>query len=894
MDNKVKLVNVYVEKDGITCECVCALHDVTEGDYVQIFLNNAPTTGVVKELKEVNINEMTNSMYDMKSVIRKMPNPKVTENMPRTTISVGQIINRNRLITVLGRGVIGKLNFTNAEVESYKAEVGDIMYFSEYDGTKFRTIILNIEESSSVAESVLHIDAIKKDDVAKTFLSKNQIVIDVNSKDKSATLKMFAINEEEYTVGDYISHIGSKAFERARKLKKLILATMGVTIEPMAFSYNNSIEEIYILDERATISVNCFDGCRNLKKVVLPYELYYMRFELEEYYSGRIEFSYNLGRDHLLNGIVYTEDFKAIVCCVDDEIEEYEAPLSVSGILPYAFKNCRKLKYFKGSPFMKEAGFGIFAGCMELKEVHYRFENNSDVVYLFGEEYCDDGIAETIEYTDGSSRVFYMPKKCKYFNMPTVEDVLKDVEPRNVDPAICHFIAEYYSSVHKTKEAVKFHSVAAIQGYSKSYQKLAEYSQIEDLGRQYFTVDLYDYANRVLMIKPFFLMLSQDYPEYRFEYVRDEEILDKFLDKENLIELLQKIVSCKIYDTDLLNVGLNKLFVHTEDIHDGEIKRLFLRCANKIGLFDNVLYWKDELLEEVFETEADYREFAFEIVKLHEFIQRPEKDKFISEMPECETKESLSKAYYASNNYGPENVAIFEEFLEKAKKTNDDFYQKCALVAIHSYLAYCWREKERIAEFRKLLDLVLQRYEEGHDVLGLLVLSYKQNLKKSIPKRFYMECAEKLYDRGILYSNIFDNLLGKNEQEKAAFFCKYPEFYDLQDRESLVMKEVNDRYFYIKGTMLQKPVNAKTTPLLYLHFVPELIGGELILFLNPHEAVTFLQKRGDAIPDEFFRISMGQVLSIMLSYELNNARLLPRTINKELTREYIEHMYDWR
>lgn len=895
MNKTVSIVTVYVEKDAISCECVCPVAGVEVGDFVQIFLNNAPTTGEVKEKKEVLITDLPNSIYDMKSVIRKVPNPANVQAAKMNTLRVNELINRNRTVTLIGRGVLGHFDLSNAELEAHHAEVGDTIYFSETDGTLFVATILQMKDTANTYEPRIHVNAAIKSEKNKEFL-KNKISIDTSADDKRATLTSYTLPHAEYVIDDIVTHIGMRAFERCRKLKSLTIATDGVVIEPLAFAYNNSIEEINIVDERAEIAVNSFDGCSKLRRVTLPYMLYSLRYELAEYYGDRIEFIYVLGSNHLIDGVVYSPKMKAVICCIDEDIVEYRAPVSVETIHCEAFLNCRKLQTFVASPLTDTIGCGLFDGCMALKDVHLRYENKASLTFMFGTKYCENARTEDVQFTDGTTKTYYIPRHCTYHNMPKTEDLLRDIDPSTLSPLACHYLGEYFSEKHNVKEAVRFHALAARQGIDESYQRLAAYSQIEGIDQQYFTVELYDYANRLLTVKPFFRMLENELPEYHYGDVPDEDILEQFMDPEELKKLLQDISKCSIFDTDLLNIGLNKIFIYTEEIHNLEIKRLFLRCVQKIGQFDNIIDWKEELLDALFENgaEEDYREFGFEIITLTDFLQKPEKEEFLESMPESETKICLQRAHDASMLPRKENVEIFEAFLKKYDETGDVFYQKCAVVALNSYLAFCWREKAMSAQFRSLLGLVQKKYDEGYDLLGKFLLSFKQNLKRSIPKRYFFECAEKLYDAGLLHDNSFNNIIGKNVQEKAAYYFRYPEYFNPKDKDTFVMKEFNSTWVYVPGTMVMKLESSKKTPLMYTHYTPELVDGELVLFLNPHEGITYAKKKGVPLPEDYFAIPLGQVLSVMSFYNLTEARVFPRILNKTITAQYIKSVYDWR
>lgn len=895
MIQSVKIVTVYIENEAASCECVCPIPDIGAGDFVQIFLNNAPVVGEVISIKEVQINDLPNSIYDMKSVIRKVPNPNKDSKIVHNTIRVNDFVPSNRTVTLVGRGVLGHFDFSGAELDAHNAQAGDTIYFSESDGTRYAATILKISDTASTYEPGIRVNAVLKNEKNKEFL-KNKIKTDLKSENKKAVLQSFKLPYEEYSIEGMITHIGERAFERTRVLKKLIIATDGIVIEPLAFAYNNSIEEIHIADERTVISVNSFDGCTNLRRVTLPYTLYYLRFELAEYYGNRIEFIYYLGSNQLIDGIVYSSKMSTVICCIDENITEYIAPIHVSAVREKAFLNCKKLRLFVASPIMEKPGYGILAGCTALKDVHAHFEDDYDVILMFGTDYCDGSIAEPVNYKDGTTRMFYLPSDCRYHNLSKTDALLKEADPKDLSPMVCHYLGEYFSDKHNPKEAIRFHAIAARQGVDKSYQRLAAYSQIEDIGREYFTVDLYDFAHRLLTVKPFFHMLAVECPEYQYVDMNDQEILDQFMNPERLRKLLEDVADSNIFDTDLLSIGLNKIYLYTEDVHDLTIKRMFLRCIQKIGLFDSVVDWKEELLEALFDNgdEEDFREFAFEIIKMESYLDDPEKEAFLREMPDTETRDCLIQAHMASMHPRQENVSVFEDFLRKYDESGDSFYQKCAVVSIFSYICLCWREKKMKAQFRTVLELVKNKYDAGYVLLGKMVLDFKQNLKRNIPKQYYYLCAEKMFQAGLLHSSTFDNIIGKNGQEQAAFYCRYPEYFNPGNKDTFVMKEFNSSWVYIPGTMIMKPESSKKEPIMHMHYRPELIDGELMLFLNPHEGISYMQKNGLPIPEDFFRIPLGQVLSVMSHYNVSEATVFPRIVNKKITQQYIKSIYDWR
>lgn len=895
MDNKVRVATVYIENDNITLDCICPLIEVSEGDTVQIFLNNDSAVGKVLEMREVRIADLPCGVSNMKTVIRKLSDNTQIRNTILDRISIVDYGNRSRTVTLVGRGVVGQFDFPNIEIDAHNAAPGDLMYFSDYQDTKYVSTILRIEDSPNTLKPRVYIDAIVKDASRIEFL-QNRISISEKSGEQQVELRGFTLPCEAFIIQDMVSHICSRAFEHTKKLKKLTVNTDGAIIEPMAFSYNTSLEEIIILDERVTIAINCFDGCKNLRHVVLPYQQYYLKKDLENYYAGRIRFDFDLGRNIMQDGIVYSPDRDVLICCTDKNLEEYNpSSLHIKRIHPYAFKDCKKLKRFIAPPFMDVPSEGCFSGCMALQEVQAYFENDYESILMFGSEPCPNAAVRTLKYIDGSSRDFYMPKEFRIIRMPSPKELLSAIDPKKLSEQVSYHAGLFYLSIRDYRNAIQCFGVAARQGNEKAYQKLAELAYRKGF-EEYFSADLYDYARRFLRVKPFFHMFAIEHPEYDFSSLSEEDILAHFSNRDELIALLQKISYGDIFDTDLLNIALNLLFNYTREIHDLEIKRLFLRCEQKIGLMDNVIFWKEELLEEIFALgeEADIREFGFQILPLTDFVDREGKERFINRIDDSETKNALARAHYASMHPQDVNITIFEEFLSKACQTRDVFYQKCAIISVFSYLCHCWRDKKKNAQFKKLLELIHTRYLEGNDYLAVVLLSFKQNMKRSIPKVFYWNCAEKMYAKGLLSSNTFDSLIGMRKQEQAAFFCRFPEFFDLNDKKNFLMTELNNTHFYVPGTVLQKVPRSESEPIMYVHYIPDLTAGELMLFLNPHEAITYYAKNNLPLPEDFYRITIGQVMSLMKLYDITEATVFPRFLNKKITDTLIEASYDWK
>ena len=67
-----------------------------------------------------------------------------------------------------------------------------------------------------------------------------------------------------------------------------------------------------------------------------------------------------------------------------------------------------------------------------------------------------------------------------------------------------------------------------------------------------------------------------------------------------------------------------------------------------------------------------------------------------------------------------------------------------------------------------------------------------------------------------------------------------------------------------------------------------------MLFLNPHEAASYIKGIGESLPKDYFRVPIGRVLSLTMYFELDEATVFLRFFNRVITRKYIESTYDWR
>lgn len=367
---------------------------------------------------------------------------------------------------------------------------------------------------------------------------------------------------------------------------------------------------------------------------------------------------------------------------------------------------------------------------------------------------------------------------------------------------------------------------------------------------------------------------------------------ERLLRPEFLSSFLQGVSTMEIFDLSTYQTGIDQLYRLTKSVHNQEIDRLFLLCIDKLSFLNDAVYWREDLLKSVGRMPQYFKDFAFDIIDIFGFTREEGDVEYLASLLPCEETQALQSAYEASLKPRVECLSLFQGFIERAELTHDDFFDKCAVLSICRYMQACWNDKALITEFRNILELVVEKTQKGHPLISMLVFLFKSNMKKSISRSFYIDNAETLLQKGLLEENVFSNILddGGARQQKASFYMKYQDFFSLEDKKNMFMKHLADEYFCISAVRSEVPI--KTNPILYLHFKPELIDGKLLLFLNIHEAVMYLRKNGFPTPNEFFHVSLANVLSILDNNSLSEATLFPVFLDRSLTRNFIRSLYD--
>lgn len=149
--------------------------------------------------------------------------------------------------------------------------------------------------------------------------------------------------------------------------------------------------------------------------------------------------------------------------------------------------------------------------------------------------------------------------------------------------------------------------------------------------------------------------------------------------------------------------------------------------------------------------------------------------------------------------------------------------------------------------------------------------------------------AQCLQVKGLLGFNDYENLLGDSRAKYIDFYYRYPDYFDLEKPDNVMMKYLSTSWFCIPGIAL-KDDEAKEAvePRPYETFVPLKTGDELVVFTNPHEAVSYMTQNGLPVADYYFDVPYWHLLTIMDEMKVDELLLMPLCLNKQIPRQYIE------
>lgn len=229
-----------------------------------------------------------------------------------------------------------------------------------------------------------------------------------------------------------------------------------------------------------------------------------------------------------------------------------------------------------------------------------------------------------------------------------------------------------------------------------------------------------------------------------------------------------------------------------------------------------------------------------------------------------------------------------QAFLKKAELTGDEVYQLCALLAVSTYIAQCWRNKNFLL-LRDILQIAIDACKAGMYIMGLPILHYRQNLKRNIPRSFYRTIAQQLQVKGLLSFNDYENLLGDYSTKSIDFYYRYPDFFNLEKPDNVMMQHIHTGWFCIPGIELKDDEAKEAVDKRpYEAFVPLKTGDDLVVFSCPHEAVSYMVQNGLPVADYYFNIPYWQILTIMDAMQVDDFLLMPICLNKRIPKCYIE------
>lgn len=322
-----------------------------------------------------------------------------------------------------------------------------------------------------------------------------------------------------------------------------------------------------------------------------------------------------------------------------------------------------------------------------------------------------------------------------------------------------------------------------------------------------------------------------------------------------------------------------------------ETKAAFLRYARKLSKEDNKLAWYQHLLAELLTIPSYQHEFLFDRIKYFYIERNLEHEELIASLDELQLCTDVMLAYQANLAPAHENIELFRHFLEKASRTNDEVYQWCALLAVSTYIAKCWREKEN-DQLRNILQMAIDACRSGMDIVGILILRHRQNLKRNIPRSFYRTIAQRLRVRGVISDNDYENLLGDNRAKQIDFFYRYADRFELEKPQNLMMRQLMKGWFYVPGIAVKdNAAKCSEDEAPYETFVPLKTGDELIVFSNSHEAVSYMVQNHLPVADYYFCIPCRRILTIMETMK-TDVIMLPLCLDLHLSRNQLRKLMD--
>ena len=875
-------VTIRIEDEDTIAQRYCAIPEVKVGDYVVFLLNERETIGLVEE-----VNQMPRPI-DAYGLGRRNHVLRITEKPEPISPFTIRILPPTPLcrLTLASKNEMRRMIAKRTRLEKHNIKIGDILILDTDDAEE--AVILDIDDMATDDLPYCQFIAVREN---KDFteLLRNKVTLHIPDDGESNAefvLHNWTSEVEEARIPFGVDRVAAFAFEDNWDVRRVVITGPYVHLDSFAFSHNESIEEIAIENDYAYCVPASFEGCECLRKISLPYTCYHMRKELERKFPG-VSIEFLLNGNVNVNGIIYSADMTKVVCCTNHDIAIYYSPTSVTTIYPRAFSDCSLMKRFLLTPYVTDRGRACLANCFSLEEIAVNYDDEIEVVLMFGQDFSPNAKEVILHKKDGSEVQFYLPSKCKFTKLPKAKEALREIKIEELEPERAYALGKHFEEEHSMKEAVACYIRAYQGGQSQAYEKLTVLVQNEYY-REYFDLNTYDDVMRTRSIEPALHHFALTIPGQKWSGFTVEQLMEKFQKPEELNAFLADLAQADLLHGGLLNNLLKRLYPRFGRKAALETKVLFYRCARKLSDDDCTLNWREDLLAELLLQPAYQREFLFDRIKTFYLERDLTHENLIAGLVDEELRMDVMSAYEAGINPQSANVELCQSFLKKAEATHDEIYQWCALLAVSTYIAQCWRNKNSIL-LRSILQIAIEACQSGMYLMGIPILHYRQNLKRNIPRSFYRTIAQCLQVKGLLSFNDYENLLGDYRAKYIDYFYRYADLFDLDTPDAAMMKYVRQSWFCTPGIEL-KDEEAKESieKRPYESFVPLKTGDDLVVFSNPHEAVSYMIQNNLPVVDYYFSIPYKQILTIMDMMKVDEAILMPLCLNKRVTKQYVE------
>jgi hypothetical protein len=239
------------------------------------------------------------------------------------------------------------------------------------------------------------------DNLSKSFIWEDGILFDKNKK--SLIHYTPSKKNDVYIIPETVEWIGKHSFYKCENLKKIVINQNASYMGNNAFSdctnvslenrspyfkyidgvlYNSDLTQVYhyslgsgitdvvLQNGVRTIGRNSFWNAKTIKTITIPQSVRQI---------GYNPFAYCLNAEFVVlspkytnyNGVLYTADFRELVCCTAKVIKDGTVELheSLESIGRNAFTGCESLEQIELPSTIKAVARGAFSGCKRLKEI---------------------------------------------------------------------------------------------------------------------------------------------------------------------------------------------------------------------------------------------------------------------------------------------------------------------------------------------------------------------------------------------------------------------------------------------------------------------------------------------------------------------------------------------